>query len=83
MTVWLVRPGRPWDRISVWATFSSPVQTGPGAHPASAMMGTGIFSGVKRLGRDVDHLPPSSAEVKEREQLYVSSSSWSSRSLAG
>jgi hypothetical protein len=41
---------------------SSPcVQTGSGAHPASYPMGTG---GKARLGRDADHLPPSSAEVK-------------------
>jgi hypothetical protein len=49
--------------------FSAPVQTGPGAHPASCTMGTGSFTGVKRLGRGVDHPPPSSAEVKERLQL--------------
>jgi hypothetical protein len=29
-------------------------------------MGTrGYFPGVKRLGREADHSPPSSAEVKE------------------
>ena len=27
--------------------FSAPVQTGPGAHPASCTMGTGSFPGVK------------------------------------
>ena len=32
--------------------FSAPVQTGPGAHPASRTMGTGSFSGVKS-GRGV------------------------------
>jgi hypothetical protein len=42
------------------ARFSAPVQTGPGAHPASCTMGTGL----KRPGRGVDHPPPSSAEVK-------------------
>jgi len=30
------------------ARFSAPVQTGPGAHPASCTMGTGFFPGVKR-----------------------------------
>ena len=30
------------------ARFSVPVQTGPGAHPASCTMGTGSFQGVKR-----------------------------------
>ena len=29
------------------AKFSAPVQTGPGAHPASCKMGTGSFPGVK------------------------------------
>jgi hypothetical protein len=42
------------------------VQTGSGAHPASCTMGTGDpFPGAKRgPGRDSDHSPPSSAEVK-------------------
>ena len=29
------------------ARFSAPVQTGPGAHPATCTMGTGSFPGVK------------------------------------
>jgi hypothetical protein len=42
------------------------VQTGSGAHPASCTMGTGgSFPGCKaRPGRDADHSPPSSAEVR-------------------
>jgi hypothetical protein len=32
------------DRIPVGATFFAPVQTGPGAHPASCTMGTGSLS---------------------------------------
>jgi hypothetical protein len=46
---------------------SSPcVQTGSGPHPASYPMGTeGSFPGGKAWpGRDADHSPPSSAEVK-------------------
>jgi len=40
------------------ATFSAPVQTGPGAHPASCTMGTGSFPGSKeRPGRDADPSP--------------------------
>jgi hypothetical protein len=50
------------------ADFSSSpcVQTSSGAHPDSYPMGTGgSFPGVKaRPGRDADHSPPSSAEVK-------------------
>ena len=43
---WL-RVGRSGDPIPVGARFSAPVQTGPGAHPASCTMGTGSFPGVK------------------------------------
>jgi len=63
----------------VGARFSAPVQTGPGAHPASCTMGTGSFPGVKRPGRGVDHPLPSRAEVKERVELYrysLSERSW-------
>ena len=45
------------------ARFSSPVQIGPGAHPASYTIGTESIAGVKRPGRGVDHPPSSSAEV--------------------
>ena len=51
--------------------FSARVQTGPGTHPASYTIGTGSFPGVKRPGRGVDHPPRSSAEVKERVELYL------------
>jgi hypothetical protein len=41
------------------------VQTGSGAHPASYPGTGGSFPGGKaRPGRDADHSPPSSAEVK-------------------
>ena len=33
--------------MPVWARFSAPGQTGPGAHPASCTMGTGSFPRVK------------------------------------
>jgi hypothetical protein len=36
--------------------FSEPVQTGPGAHPASCTMGTGSFPGLKS-GRGVALTP--------------------------
>jgi hypothetical protein len=51
--------------------FSAPVQIGSEAHPAPITIGTGFFPGVKRPGRCVDHPPPSSAEVKERVDLYL------------
>jgi hypothetical protein len=49
------------------------VQTGSGAHPASCTVGTGgPFPGGKaRPGRDADHSPPSSAEVKYEKELYL------------
>jgi hypothetical protein len=50
------------------------VQTGSGAHPVSYPVGTGGLSlGVKRPGRESDHSPPSSAEVKECVKLYLHS----------
>ena len=60
------------------ARISAPIQTSPGAHPASCTIGTGSFLGVKRLGRGVDHPPPSNNEVKERVELYLYSPSGAS-----
>jgi hypothetical protein len=54
--------------------YTHPVQNGSGAHPASYPMGTRALSlGVKWPGREADHLPPSSAEVKELVELYLHS----------
>ena len=53
------------------ARFFAPVQTGPGAHPASYTMGTGSFPRAKLPGRGVEHPPLSSAEVKETVELYL------------
>jgi hypothetical protein len=68
---WL-RAGRSGDRMLVGARFSAPVQTGPGAHPASWIMGTRSFPGVES-GRDVTLTPhpllvPRS---KNRVELYL------------
>jgi hypothetical protein len=50
------------------------VQNGSGAHPASYPMGTRVpFLGIKQSGREADHSPPSSAEVKECLDLYLHS----------
>jgi len=49
-----------------WGRDFPPVQTGPGAHPASCNMGTGSSPGGKvRLGRATDHSLSSSAAVME------------------
>ena len=54
-----------------WGTrFLAPVQTRAGAHPASYTMGTQSFPVIKLPGRGVDHPLPSSAEVKEKVELY-------------
>jgi len=55
---------------SRWGRDFPPVQTGPGVHPAFCTMGTGSLPGIKWPWRGVDHPTPSSAEVKERVELY-------------
>jgi len=39
------------------------------------MMGMGLFPGVKWLEHGMSHPPPSTAEVKERVELYLYSPS--------
>ena len=57
------------DRMPVGTRFSAPVQNGPGDHPASYTMDTGYFPEVLEPG--LDHPLPSSAEAKERVELYL------------
>jgi hypothetical protein len=52
------------DDPGIESRFSAPVQTGPGAQPASCTLGTGSFPGAKQPGRSADHPAPSSAEVE-------------------
>ena len=70
-TWWELRAGRSGDQIPVGTKFFAPVQTGPGAHPPSHTMDTGSFPEIKLPGRGVDHPSTSSAEVKERVELYI------------
>jgi hypothetical protein len=66
------RYGLDGPEINLWgARFSAPVETGPGAHPASYKMGTVSFPGVKWPKGCVEYQPSSSAEVKERVELYL------------
>ena len=65
------------------ARFSAPVQTVPGAYPASFTMGTGSFPGVKRPGRGADDPPPSQRRGHERIGLYLYSPSGSSWPVIG
>jgi hypothetical protein len=53
------------------ARFSAPVQTGPGAHPATYTMRTASFPGVKRSGHGGDH-PPHLAPRLKKEYSYTS-----------
>ena len=67
-SLWAERSG---DGIPLWSKFSAPDQTCLEAHSASYTMGTGCCPDVKRPGRGVDYPPQSSAEVKERVELYL------------
>jgi hypothetical protein len=66
--------------MSIATPLHHRVQNGSGAHSASYPMGTsGSFPGGKSAGREAEHSPPSSAEVKECVELYFHSpntSSW-------
>ena len=70
-----LRAGRCREPIPVRARFSAPVQIGPGAHSASYTMRTGSLSRGKAAGAWRNHPPLSSAEVKERVELYFYSPS--------
>ena len=73
-SVWhSLRAGRSGDRIPVGVRFSAPVQTGPGAQPASCTMGTGSFPGVKRQGVSPNTHPPLAPRLK-KEHSYTSTS---------
>ena len=67
----LLRAGRSRDRIPVGARFSAPIQTSPGAYPASYTMGSLSFLGVKRPGRGLNNPPHLSPSLK-KEQSYTS-----------
>jgi len=59
------------DRIPVGKKFSSPVQTDPGAHPASYTMDTGSFPEVNRPGRRVDQSPHLAPRLKKSRAIPV------------
>jgi len=53
------------------ARFFAPVQTGPGAHPASCTMGTEYFPGVKSGGGVTLTPHPLEFRGQERVELYL------------
>jgi hypothetical protein len=59
------------DQILVWARFSVPVESGPGAYPASCTMGPGLMPAIQRPGRGVDH-PLLLAPSLKNEYSYTS-----------
>ena len=65
------------------ARFSTPVQTGPGAHPASCTMGAGSLPRVKRPGRGADHPLPPKRRGHKRVELYLYSPSGPSWPVIG
>jgi hypothetical protein len=60
-----LRVRRSGARIPAGARDFSLLQIGPGAHPASDAY-RGYFPEIKRPGYDVEHSPPSNAEVKNK-----------------
>jgi len=67
----LLLAGYSRDKIPVGTRYSAPIQTSPGAHPASYTIGTRSFPRAKWIRRGIDHPPPLSAEVKERVGLQL------------
>jgi len=67
--------------LAIRGSNAAPVQTGPGVNPACCNMRTVSLSpGVKRPELGVNHLAPSTAEVKGRIELFLYSPlgpSWS------
>jgi len=49
----------------------APVQTSPEAKQPPRTGVPAVSQGVKRPGRGINHLPLSSAEVKETVELYI------------
>ena len=76
-----LRAGRSGDRIPVGARFSTDRAWGL---PSLLYDGYRVsFPGVKRPGRGINHPPPSSAEVKDRIELYIYSLSGPSWPVLG
>jgi len=69
--VWTVRDSNPGGG----RCLPHPSRPALVAYPASYTIGTRSFSGLKQLGRGVDHPLPYSAKIKERVELYLYSPS--------
>jgi hypothetical protein len=62
----------------VGVRFSALVPTGPGVYPTPYTMGIRSFTGVNLSRCGLDQPTPSSAEAKERVELYRISPPWPS-----
>jgi hypothetical protein len=68
---WTIEGSEFESRYSQKLSLLNVVQTSSGAHAASYPMDPGVLSmGVKLPGREADHSPPTSAEVK-RTWIYT------------
>jgi hypothetical protein len=70
----LLRAGRSGDLISTRTRFFAPVQTGPGANPASSTISTDCLPGVKWPGRGVyphPHLAPRFQKEKSCRAIHL------------
>ena len=75
------RARRSWDRMLVGARFIAPVILA--LEPTRPPVQWVTSSGVKRPGRGINHWLPSSAEIEERVELYLTSVSWRSWRVIG
>ena len=67
-----LRAGQSANQIPVRARFSANVQIGPGKPPSLMYNAYRVsFPGIKRPHRGLDHIPPSSGDVKESVELYL------------
>ena len=74
--------GRSGDRIPAGAIFSAPVHRALRPTQPPIQWVPGLFPGLKRPGRGVDH-PPHRAEVKKKVELYLCSPSRPSWPVVG
>ena len=81
-----LRAGRSGGWVPVGATFSHPTRLALEPTPSPVQLVPDLlvsFPGVKRPGPGVDQPPQSSAEVKDRVELYFCSPSWPSWPVLG
>jgi len=60
-----------WTNPGGGEIFPHPSRLALGLIPASYIMSTGSFLGVKWTERDFDHSPTSSAKIKERAPIHL------------